>query len=250
MPPGPPPWRVFDGPPAPEPDSSGLRPSAGRASDGDRAAAAAGPAGIVGALGIRPEVLAGAAAALGGLVLAWLLATGGPGGSTSLGGGTELITDAIPSGSSSVVGEIVVDVVGAVLRPGVYHLPSGSRIADAIAAAGGFGPRVAAERVDRELNLASTIHDGEQVIVPSRDDSGSSPVPSGTSGAASGRLIDINSSSESELDTLPGIGPATAAKIVASRAGQRFRSVDDLLERKLVGQKTFDAIKSLVTVGS
>ncbi len=71
---------------------------------------------------------------------------------------------------------------------------------------------------------------------------------SGPGSASQGTLIDLISATEAQLDTLPGIGPVTAGKIVAARAGQRFRSVQDLLDRKLVSQKTFDAIRSLVTV--
>jgi competence protein ComEA len=243
MPADPPPWRVFDAPTA---DPSTSPDERGRAESGlehgpaapSSATAASSPTVSAGRLLGRPDVVAGTAVALGGLVLAWFLATGGSGGSTSLGGGAELIND--PG---------VVDVVGGVLRPGVYHLPTGSRIADAIAAAGGFGPRVAAERVDQDLNLAAPVHDGQQIVVPSRDETATSPAPVAASGAPGGALINLNTATASELDTLPGVGPVTAAKIVASRSGEPFRATHDLLDRKLVGQKTFDAIKGLVTVG-
>jgi len=132
----------------------------------------------------------------------------------------------------------------------VYHLPSGARIGDAITAAGGFGPRVAANRVSAELNLAAPLLDGDRVLVPSRDDA--SP-PGGTSGGtgtrASPGLVDLNRATEAELDALPGIGPVTAAKIVASRRETPFRSVDELRSRGLVGQKTFDKLRPLITVG-
>ena len=247
---GPPPWRVFDTPAfdgAQPADELGGEPAV-RDTTSSRAAAAAPRANR---LAVRPDVIAGFVAALGGLALAWLLASGGPSGSISLGGGTELTGSDDPSGTSAVGREVVVDVVGAVLRPGVYHLPGGSRIGDAIAAAGGFGPRVAADRVDRDVNLAAVVHDGEQVVVPSRDDAAARPSQAAatTGPGRAGGLIDLNTASESELDSLPGIGPVTAGKIVASRAGQPFRSVEELLQRKLVGQKTFDSIKNLVTVG-
>ena len=241
-----PPWRVFDAPATDATETSG-GVGRGDASPANDAGRRSPTPGLAASLIRRPDVLAATAAALGGLVLAWFLATGGAGGSTSLGGGTELISDPSGSGGSTARG-VVVDVVGAVLRPGVYHLPSGSRVADAISAAGGYGPRVAAERVERDLNLAALVHDGEQVVVPSRDVAGS-PAPIAASGGPGGGLIDLNTATASELDTLPGIGPVTAAKIVASRSGEPFRAVRDLLDRKLVSQKTFDSIKALVTVG-
>jgi competence protein ComEA len=88
--------------------------------------------------------------------------------------------------------------------------------------------------------------------VPSRDDAAATaPAGSGGgtgAGGGAGR-IDLNRGTEAELESLRGIGPATAAKIIASRSETPFKTVDELLQRKLVGQKTFDAIKALVTVG-
>jgi competence protein ComEA len=150
-------------------------------------------------------------------------------------------------------GAIVVDVAGAVARPGVYHLAAGSRVADAIAAAGGYGPRVAADRVGAELNLAALVRDGDRILVPSRDGTapGASRAPGGP--AASGKpgtaLIDLNHATAEALDSLPGIGPVTADKIIASRAEKPFASIDELRGRGLVGQKTFDKLKPLITVG-
>jgi competence protein ComEA len=144
-----------------------------------------------------------------------------------------------------------------VVRPGVYHLPTGSRVGDAITAAGGFGPRVDAGAVGAALNLAASLKDGEQVRVPSRDDGapttgsgGGSPGGGGSRGGAGpgGKLVDLNSATEAELDALPGIGPVTAGKIIEARATARFKTVDDLRTRGLVGQKTFDQIKAMLTV--
>ena len=203
----------------------------------------------------RQTLLLVAAGSLGvaGLILAIALVAGGFDGSLTVDGGLGLGSGAAASGAVSP-GELVVDVTGAVLRPGVYHLPAGSRVGDAIAAAGGYSPRVAAGAASKQLNLAAPLHDGEQVDVPSRDDvgAGSTAGAVGAGGGGSGgrpTLVDLNTASESELDALPGIGPVTAAKIIAARADAPFTSVDQLLERKLVGQKTFDQIKSLVTVG-
>ena len=144
-------------------------------------------------------------------------------------------------------GDLVVEVGGAVVRPGLYRLPAGSRVADAISAAGGFSARVDAARADQALNLASALTDGLEVHVPSRDDPSAPSDPSARGSGPSGP-ININTATVEQLDTLPGIGPVTAAKIVAARQQQPFRSVDDLQSRKLVGPSTFDKIKALVAV--
>jgi competence protein ComEA len=157
-------------------------------------------------------------------------------------------------------GDLVIDVQGAVLRPGVHNLVGGSRVADAIAAAGGYGPRVDAERAGRELNLAAELRDGDRVLVPSRDDPplpatgtggpGSNGGTGGSTGAGSGpkNLIDLNHATASELDTLPGVGPATAEKIIAAREEQPFATIGALRDRKVVGAATFEKLKTLVTV--
>jgi competence protein ComEA len=155
----------------------------------------------------------------------------------------------LPS-SSELPAEVVVEVGGAVVRPGVYHLPGGSRVADAIEAAGGYGPRVAADRVAAELELAAPLDDGGTVVVPSRDDPpvATSADPGGSSGGSSAALVDLNHATAAELEALPGIGPVTAAKIIEARAERPFASVDDLRERGLVGAKTFERLRDLVTV--
>lgn len=145
--------------------------------------------------------------------------------------------------------ELVVEVGGAVVRPGVYRLPAGSRVGDAITAAGGYAPRIDAAAADRQLNLAAPLRDGEEVHVPARGETGSGSSGEAAGGAqhGGGGLIDINSASAEQLDTLPGVGPATAAKIIAAREERPFASVDELRSRKVVGEATLEKIRSLVT---
>jgi competence protein ComEA len=145
-------------------------------------------------------------------------------------------------------GEVVVHVVGAVARPGVQHLPAGSRIEDAVDAAGGAKPDADLSR----LNLAAVLDDGEQIYVvrvgeqPPAAVVGASPP---VAGAAPGPPIDLNRASEAELDTLPGVGPATAAAIVATRQERGgFRSVDDLLDVRGIGEAKLAELRDRVKV--
>lgn len=149
---------------------------------------------------------------------------------------------------------LVVDVGGAVRRPGVYRLPDGARVVDAIAAAGGFAPVVDTSAVALDLNLAAALADGDRVRVPARGAAGrTSPgeSPGGATQPASppgDGLVDLNRASAAELEALPAIGPATAAKIIAAREEQPFASVEDLRTRKVLGAAAFGKVRDLVTV--
>ena len=119
---------------------------------------------------------------------------------------------------------VVVDVVGAVARPGLYHLERGSRIADAVARAGGL-----TRNADRTaVNLAAPVSDGEQVLVARRGAAGATAAGSAGAGAATGP-ISLSTATAEQLDTLPGVGPVTAQKIVAYREKNGpFTSVEAL----------------------
>jgi competence protein ComEA len=246
------PWRVFDASPAGTEGAEAGSPS--------QPPVGAHPM-VLGPLRLAPAVWAAlglAVAALVGIAAVVVALGSGSAGALAVDGGHGLAGRSSPGPRSSGLasasgGELVVDVAGAVVRPGVYRLPSGSRVADAVSAAGGFGPRVAADRVSAELNLAALVTDGQHLFVPSRDEVAASRGPSGGGtgggGGAAGSLVDINRATQAELEALPGIGPVTAQKVIAARTETPFKTVDELRERGLVGQKTFDALRALITVG-
>jgi competence protein ComEA len=138
-----------------------------------------------------------------------------------------------PSAADQVV---VVDVTGAVRHPGVYRFPSGARVLDAVRKAR------AGLRADLSgLNLAERLADGEQIVVPRK---GEAATPSATPQGAGSPIVHLNSATLEQLETLDGVGPATAQKIVAYRTEHGgFRSVDDLASVPGIGPKKLAAIK-------
>ena len=146
-------------------------------------------------------------------------------------------------------------VTGLVSKPGVVTLPGGSRVADAIAAAGGADPKADVTG----MNLAALLADGDSIVVTDTPAVQSGPgatngVPGTGPGTAAatgppGGLIDLNSADASALDTLPGVGPVMAANILAWRqANGRFTSIQQLQEISGIGPSRFAQISSLVTV--
>jgi len=146
-------------------------------------------------------------------------------------------------------GEAVVHVVGAVRRAGVYRLAVGSRVQEAVRRAG--GPRRSAD-LDA-INLAARVADGQQIVVPARRDaSGVAGAAAGAAGADAGALpagpINLNTATAEQLDQLDGVGPATAAKILAWRREHGgFRAVDDLAQVPGIGPKRLAALRPHVS---
>jgi competence protein ComEA len=178
---------------------------------------------------------------------AWLVLAPADGGA-----GSDAVLDplaALPSGSAAAdtSGTLVVDVEGGVARPGIVQLPNGSRVADAIAAAGGYSPLADLAAAATQINLASALHDGQQVLVPLQGSGGAGASSAGGSGG--GGLVDLNSASADALDALPGIGPVTVQKIIAGRTDQPFRTLEELVERQVMTSSQLEGIRDLVTLG-
>jgi competence protein ComEA len=154
---------------------------------------------------------------------------------------------ASPSAGAGPTNTIVVDVVGAVHKPGVYDFPQGARVIDAVRAAGGFMSGAKAQAI----NLARPLVDGEQVVVPKKGEASTagSGRGAGPSAQQPGGKVNINSAGVSDFENLPGIGPVLAQKIVDYREQHGpFRSIQDLMKVTGIGQKKFDSLQAYVTV--
>ena len=147
---------------------------------------------------------------------------------------------------------VTVHVAGQVVNPGVYAVPAGGRVADAVVAAGG----TASEADVEQLNLAARLSDGERIYVPRKGEAApavaASPAPAGgatKAGGAPAGPVDLNTATAEQLEALPGVGPATSKAILAYRASHgRFRSVTELLEVPGIGPTKLEALRPLVKV--
>lgn len=137
---------------------------------------------------------------------------------------------------------IFVDVAGEVVKPGVYQLPSGSRIGDALVMAGGLAANANREWVAKQLNLAKELKDQEKVYIPARNESGE---VIGASINKSGKSININTASAGELDQLVGIGEVRAQAIVANRP---YGSIDELMIKAKIPESVYAKIKDSISV--
>ncbi len=137
--------------------------------------------------------------------------------------------------------KIWVDVAGAVVKPGVYQLALGARIKDALIAAGGLAEQADRDFVAKVINLAAVVKDGEKVFVPGV---GSEPSSNNTAQKTTG-LININSASLAQLDTLWGVGASRAQTIVD---GRPYGAVADLVTKKILPQNVYDRVKDKLSV--
>lgn len=147
--------------------------------------------------------------------------------------------------STSPASELIIDVVGEVRKPGIVTVPKGSRVYQAIEAAGGLKGRVDTAA----LNMARVLSDGEQLLVGIEPVTAPVTTTGGSSGAPGGAKVNLNTATAEQLDTLPGVGPVTAQAILDWREENgRFGSVEDLLDVKGIGDATLAELRDHVSV--
>lgn len=205
----------------------------------------------VGSARIRIGVGAGVVILIAALVGAVVLNAFTQGGSDA-----EITHSALPVAPGSTVSPtdsaagrdlpVLVHVLGAVIRPGLVSLSGGARVVDAVAAAGGLTDEADVSGV----NLARVVSDGEQLVVPRVGEAVAPPPVAGSAGGgAAGAVVNLNTATQQELETLPRVGPALAGRILDwRRANGRFSAVTDLMKVTGIGQKLFDGLKDRVAV--
>lgn len=159
-----------------------------------------------------------------------------------------------PSTAAAGPAEIVVDVQGAVAQPGIRRLPADARVADAIAAAGGYAADADLDAASVAINLAQPLADGQQLRIPRIGEGGSSPSEPSTraapsAGSTPGGLVDLNTATPEQLEALPGIGPVTVQKLVAARQERPFASLQDAVDRGILNRGQLEQIQGLATAG-
>ncbi len=140
---------------------------------------------------------------------------------------------------------ILVDVEGAVVVPGVYKLTANSIIQDALVSAQGLSSDADRDWVAKNINLAAKLSDGAKVYIPRVDETTNSNTQILNNNDEASALININTASSQDLDSLPGVGPATITKIVN---GRPYSDINQLLDKKVVSSKVFSEIKDKISV--
>lgn len=168
-------------------------------------------------------------------------------------GGKETVEVLEATTQSEESTSMIIEIAGAVQNPGVYEFDSGARVVDLLDRAGGLAGDADKTWVDKMINKASVLKDGQKIYIPSVDEQseiesarniGGVLGTSGESQAEPTTLLNINTASLSELEALWGIGPVTAQKIIEQRS---YSSVDELLTRKILKQNVYDRNKDLLT---
>jgi competence protein ComEA len=156
--------------------------------------------------------------------------------------------------SGGVTGEIMVEVAGEIMNPGVYKLPSGGRVEDLLTLSGGLTAAADRNWTDKYLNRAAKLTDGQKVFIPSLNEqsgvlsaktSGGDQTVSSTFSSDSNTLININTSSLGELDSLPGIGPVYGQSIIEHRP---YSTLEELVSGGAIKQSLYDKIKDRITI--
>lgn len=164
----------------------------------------------------------------------------------------------ILEGSGGAKADLVVEIAGEVIRPGVYKLPAGSRVEDLLIAAGGLAAGADRENIEKYLNRAAKLTDGQKVYVPSIAESNNSQSNAvsakksdyinsdqGILGVNQSGLVNINSASLTELDKLPGIGPVYGQSIIEHRP---YSTPEELVTKGALKQSVYEKIKDKITV--
>lgn len=156
----------------------------------------------------------------------------------------------VEGASDSAKQTIIVDVEGSVLHPGIKTIALEARIEDAIDAAGGFDDSANRAWVAKNMNLAAKLTDGAKIYIPNNEESTTQLRSSSSDGQAGfvaeqGSLININSASASELNSLSGVGPVTSQKIIDNRP---YTTIEELLSKKVVGKSVFEKIKDKISL--
>lgn len=169
----------------------------------------------------------------------------------------EPVRESVLSATSS---RMVVDIAGAVERPGVYETTPGARLKDVLIQAGGLSAEAEREYISRNFNLAKLVIDQEKIYIPSREEIASgvfaepqrtleylqpSNNQQSTINNQQSNLININAATLEELDTLTGIGKITAQKIIQNRP---YKSIDELVSKKVVNKGMYEKIKGLISI--
>ena len=143
--------------------------------------------------------------------------------------------------TTNTASKVVVDVGGAVVAPRVYSLPVGSRVADGIAAAGGLTAEADLKWVEKNLNQSQVLKDGQKVYIWKQGELEETVVGGGESGG----LINLNKATTDQLESLPGVGPVTAGKIIT---GRPYSSTQELVDRKIVNQSVWEQIQDKISL--
>jgi len=149
------------------------------------------------------------------------------------------------SAAAATPSGVVVYVSGAVKKPGLYELPTDSRIFNALEKAGGLTPVADSDFIQKELNLAEKVKEGQKIYFPSSQKEADTQTSHPNQMAGQSEQISINSASAAQLDTLPGIGEKLAEKIIT---GRPYETIDELVTKIKIGQSVFDKLKDLIKI--